>query len=98
MRADLPVRPEVRPHDVVVAGQLGVHGQPPEVEDLAQAAADRDYPFLYKTGILVASELPDVSLVRCDVLGDKLLQRCALDVVIASCVVVVERFRKRVVR
>src|SRR6516225_949744 len=44
LRTNLPVRSEVRPRDVVVRGELRVHRQFSEVEDLADTAAQRDRP------------------------------------------------------
>src|SRR5215831_10781657 len=42
--ANLPVRPEFRAYQVVVTGNLRIHRQLAEMEDLADAAADRHRP------------------------------------------------------
>src|SRR5215831_15374624 len=46
LRADLPVRSEVRSHDVVIRRYLSVYRQLANVKDLADAAAEWNGPLL----------------------------------------------------
>src|SRR5437773_3818269 len=71
LRADLPIGPEVGLSYVVIRGHLRIHRQLAEVEDVADAAADRYCPLVAAAGAPIDGE----DRTRCQI-------RAALEVVI----------------